>query len=204
MGGAIGITLIKPNGETLKMCRSTGSYPSFVQHIKFVEKDEEHIEKFLKYWRKMKKDWERYGPNGPFEHDGTDYFLPFNEMAPVGYGLIVIDMQKDKIYSCQGYCRVDHRYYDPLMEISEPDEFVGLETLRKNNRLTMKHKFRLKSSMVDIDLSPFLVFNFSEGSEGLIQMKEILQREYGLSTKEIEMWNESIAQYQEDDEEEDE
>ena len=52
----------------------------------------------------MKKDWEQHKDDEKFEYPMTLCYTPYPAfLAPEGYGLVVVDMQKDTILSCQGY-----------------------------------------------------------------------------------------------------
>lgn len=109
MGGTIGFTQIK-NGKRESYHRWTNVMPSLFEsyHFHFPESPEameEYIRKWEEPYRNMQDDWERNGPDGPFENNMTDaYFGPhIPRFAPEHYGLIVVDFDEKKVYSCQGY-----------------------------------------------------------------------------------------------------
>ena len=115
MGGSIGFTAIK-DGRVFKMCRWTNSMPGLFKSIQVLqpeidpEETERHFQRYMKAWLDMKKDWEKHGPEGPFELNMTTSYFG-NEpdgMFPDGYGLVVMDYDRKKLYSMQGYCSFDH------------------------------------------------------------------------------------------------
>lgn len=202
MGGNLAITLILENGKTYKMDRWTNSFPNFVNHMKFIEKDPNHIAEYLHSWLEMKEDWEKNGPNGPFEFNMTDVYFPHFEMAPTEYGLVVIDMKKNKIYSQQGYSSpgksyrnlrkkqmIDHAaFYDDY----DKEELERLQKLEDDGRIDVTHDFGDGFQNISIDLSPFEVKIFSEDKESAMEYMNLLEKEYGLNEKEKEIWMEFI------------
>jgi hypothetical protein len=101
MGGTVAETIRKENGELIKMARKTGAYNWMFFSKDFnngqVEKAiSDHVEKFFE----MKRDFES---GEPYEFPMSPVYGWCNETAPVDYGLVVIDFQKKKIHSMQGY-----------------------------------------------------------------------------------------------------
>lgn len=188
MGGSIAVTLVTPNGTMYKMCRWTNTLPWFVKNPKFISKDEQHINEYLDEWIQMKSDFEANGPNGPFQYSMTSVYLPYQATAPCGYGLVLIDMQQNKIYSSQGYCsfsEIHKKTYDK-------EAMQSFEALKKQKRLT-KHVF---DNTYKLDLSPFEVVDYGESKEGLEQMYEDIKSNYALDATEHDIWR----QYLSDDE----
>ena len=103
MGGSIGLTLREPDGKEHRMCRWTNALNFFVNNLKLVNKDNSHIEDILKYWYEMREDYELHKEDGNFEFEMTDAYAPFPYLAPMDYGLVVVDMVNDQILSYQGH-----------------------------------------------------------------------------------------------------
>lgn len=93
MGGTIGFTLRHEDGEEFRMSSWTNWTPWAIDNIKLVHKEPKHIADLTATWQKQmklpakKRDW-------PF----TSPYL-----APVEYGLVVVDMQRNKILDCNRY-----------------------------------------------------------------------------------------------------
>ena len=98
MGGCIGITIREENGKEHRMCRWTNPTPHFINHSKFIEKDKSHLENYLKTWYEMVDDY-----NGPKKLNMSDVYAPSPYLAPMEYGLIVVDYKTNKVLHSQGY-----------------------------------------------------------------------------------------------------
>lgn len=123
MGGSIAVTVREPNGTEHRMCRWTNAIPWFMKNIRLLNKDPAHIREYLKDWQDMRADYEKhkdewealkqkYGDkvwdhDGPFEFPMTDAYAPYPFLAPLEYGLVVFDMQKNHILDYQGYTSPD-------------------------------------------------------------------------------------------------
>ena len=104
MGGSVAVTLREPDGTEHRMCRWTNPLPWFINNMKFINKDPVHIKQWLDRWNEMRADWEKNKGTGKFEFPMTEAYAPSPYLAPMGYGLVVIDMKKNVILNCQGYC----------------------------------------------------------------------------------------------------
>ena len=105
MGGSVAVTLREPNGTEHRMSRWTNALPWFVNNMKFVTKDPLHIKDYMARWNEMRADWEKNKDTGKFEFPMTTSYAPHTDLAPDGYGLVVLDMMKNEILTCQGYCK---------------------------------------------------------------------------------------------------
>lgn len=188
MGGSIAITLITPEGQTYKMGRWTNSFPGFINNLKFIQKDDIHIEEYLESWLEMKKDWNENGPDGPFEHNMTPIYLPYEQMAPMGYGLVVIDMQRNKIYHCQGYSSLGSVFFTERMKKFNEENYDAIQILKKHGRLSHCEKWGPGSDLYKVDLSPFVVHKYEESFAGFTEMMKDLRKEYFLSDEELKTW----------------
>jgi len=204
MGGSISVTLIEENGSMHKMQRWTNPVPRFMKDMKFFQKDKEHIQNYLNGWLPLKEDWEKNGPNGPFKHAGTKDFFPSIGMSPAEYGILVIDLEKNKIFSIQNYTDVDgierlNRKVDEDDDWFEKNESYKefenagriLESHDSSDRLFTRSK---------IDISPFELFWFEKTADNMQTCMDMIVREYGLNEEEKKNWNENIEwliQYEE-------
>jgi len=104
MGGSIAFILRENDGTEHRMCRWTNIISWAVTNMGIVNKDRSHVGDVLKQWLEMKDDYEKNKHTGKFEHDMTDVYIPHSgKLVPIDYGIIVVDMMKDVIISCQGY-----------------------------------------------------------------------------------------------------
>lgn len=204
MGGNLAVTLITEEGTTYKMDRWTNTFPNFVNNMKLVRKEKEHVQNYLEAWLEMKEDWEKNGPKGPFEFEMTNMYFPHAGMAPSQYGLVVIDMQKNKIYSHQGYSSPGRTQRFANGHFDEEDQ-KNLDEFEKENRVSVLYDLGKDIQVVSLDLSPFEVTIFKETKEEALRCMELLDTEYGLSKEEKETWKEFIEDhYEDEDDEEDE
>ena len=195
MGGSIGVTLIKPDGEVLKMCRWTNTLPSFIMDMGFINKKETHIEEYLESWLDMKKDWEENGPDGPFVHNMTDAYFPYDHMSPTGYGLVVIDMKENKIFTCQGYTQIDEGFYSDRDEKVNQGRYERVKTFEKEGRTTIAMDWGGGAYIIKFDLSPFTVYRYTENAEGYAKMKKDLEQHYTFTEEEEKQWTEFIEEH---------
>ena len=103
MGKRVGLTLRAPDGKEHRMCRWTNILASIINNIRLVNKDNSHIEDIIKTWYEMREDYESHKADGNFEDDRIEDYAPFPYLAPMGYGLVVVDMVNDEILDCQDY-----------------------------------------------------------------------------------------------------
>jgi len=110
MGGNIGVTIREENGMEHRMSRWTNPIPWFINNIKLIEKDLEHLNEYLGRWYDMRQDWQQHQHDRQFEFNMTPVYAGHPYLAPVEYGLIVIDMQKNIILEYQGYAGIGKIY----------------------------------------------------------------------------------------------
>lgn len=205
MGGNLAVTIITEDGEMYKMNRWTNSLPDFVNNMKFVQKDKEHLANYLASWLKMKEDWAKNGPNGPFEFPMTSSYFPHFEMVPVDYGLVVIDMKKNKIYSQQGYStpgkaqrnlkRIDDFKDRPnYITEEELEKAAVLEAFENEGRLAILFDSHDGYQSLQLDLAPFEIIRFNEDKASAIQFMCLLDQEYNLNELEKKKWTEFIEE----------
>lgn len=101
MGGTVAETIRKEDGSIIKMARKTGvyNYMFFSKEFNNGEVDKavtEHINIFLE----MKEDFES---GEPYKYEMSPVYGGFTLLAPVDYGLVVIDIKNKKIHSMQDF-----------------------------------------------------------------------------------------------------
>lgn len=110
MGGTIAVTIRTPDGQEYRMARWTNSLPSFTKSLKFIQKDSEHIQEYMKPYFEMKEDYKQNHRTGKFKFNMTGCYNPWGQCAPLGYGLVVIDMVNNIIADSQGYTHLTEIY----------------------------------------------------------------------------------------------
>jgi len=107
MGGTVAVTLRKPDGTEYRMDRWTNSMPWGFNNMKLMRHDMDHVDEYLEQWLMMQTDYEKNKGTGKFENNMTECYFPSNGLAPLGYGLVVVDMVNNVILSMQGYTAFD-------------------------------------------------------------------------------------------------
>lgn len=111
MGGNVALT-IRKDGQEFRMTRWTNILPSLLHDIRFLNGEPDTLKEVLSTWEDMKDDWERNGPNGPFDHVMTPTYSPYPYgLKPSGYGAVVVDFDTNHILNLQGYCDVGNIDY---------------------------------------------------------------------------------------------
>jgi hypothetical protein len=98
MGGAVGFTIRESDGTEHRMCRFTNYLPWYIVNKKMLDKDPEHLKFYTDSWKDLRKEAEEDPECFQARMYGNYPYL-----APTGYGLIVVDWQKDVIVSMQNY-----------------------------------------------------------------------------------------------------
>lgn len=130
MGGTVGVTIIRENGEVIKMARKTGSYSSLFLSKAFNEGDyDKAINDYIQAFLEMKEDYET---GEPFKYPMSPIYGFFNETSPIDYGLVVIDFKNKKIHSMQEY---------DIVGSILPNVFSPFLVLGKTEHKNLKHLF---------------------------------------------------------------
>jgi hypothetical protein len=152
MGGTVAETIRRENGQVIKMARRTGAYNWMIFSKEFNTGEinkaiDEHLQMFLE----MKEDYES---GEPYKHPMSPVYGWCNHMAPIDYGLVVLDFQKKKIHSMQGY--------------DGPGK-LSIISIAHNNKETMeKYDFLMKNNLLEVckyDLTPLGDIHSIFGSE---------------------------------------
>lgn len=105
MGGSVAVTIREPNGTEHRMCRWTNTLPWGINNVKMLaaEPDPEHLADYLKEWQAMRADYLKNKDTGNFEYNMTDCYAPYPLLAPMGYGLVLVDFKTHTLITKQGY-----------------------------------------------------------------------------------------------------
>ena len=137
MGGSIAITFRDEDGNVEKMCRWTNTMPYYLVNHRLYAKDTKFIKEFMKQWFDMKKDWDdNEGKKNPkYKYPMTNYYAPkeCRVLAPIEYGLVVIDFMTNTILENQGYCSLTEIHV-PNNEWNK-DNAKQIKDFVKNNRM---------------------------------------------------------------------
>lgn len=113
MGGSVGLTIRESNGTEHRMCRWTNILPWAITNRELFRENPKHIKEILKMWYEMCQDWEahkdQYDPSSkdyPFQFNMTSVYAPYPFLAPIEYGLVVVDMVHKVVLSRQDYHRI--------------------------------------------------------------------------------------------------
>ncbi len=129
MGGSIGVTIRKSNGEEIRRCRWTNALPSVFNNVRFLTQDESYLKEYIERGEGMRNDWLKNKDSEKFEFNMTPVYGPYDTLAPVEYGLVVIDYKTKHILSLQGYCNAPNVL---------PEYFVFAGIRRNGNKLIFR------------------------------------------------------------------
>ena len=145
MGGSIGITIREEDGTIHKMCRWTNSMPYFFRSIKFIEKDKEYLKEYLNVWYEMVKEYEdaQNGIKPLPEITMVDVYAPFPYLAPMDYGLVVVDYMNNKVLHSQGYSSFVSKINESTiyLELKNPEDSQEWEQLCNQKKLLLESKY---------------------------------------------------------------
>ena len=107
MSGTLAITLREPDRTEHRLLGWNTVAPSFMR-AGIPEGDPAAIAHVLGSWTRMRADFEKNGPDGPFHYRNTDWFAPPGLLAPEEYGLLVVDLAERVILDGQEGHPLDH------------------------------------------------------------------------------------------------
>lgn len=213
------MTIREPDGTEHRMCRWTNPIPWFINHIRFINKDPKHLAEYMTQWNGMREDWEHHltvckkekhisccGDNCcKFNFPMTPCYAPYPVLAPIDYGLILVDMQKDVILSCQGYSYPGNMHrgkyisndkdWQITQDLWDAGKVKSIENFGKPVKMP-KNLDKIKKGNVvtfKLDLSPFKIILVEEGDYETLK-KEVLRLGFKLSPEEEKMWEEAIKE----------
>lgn len=138
MGGTVSVIIREEDGKVHKMARWTNSLPYFIKNMKFINKDKEYLNNYLKAFYDMKSDYEKNKESGNFQFNMTDVYIPDSGyISPIEYGIVVIDYQTSKIVHCQGYSSLDLLFMSEVDKIyrETEDDRICIQEIIDNKRI---------------------------------------------------------------------
>lgn len=150
MGGTVAETIRKEDGSIIKMARRTGAYNYmfFSKEFNNGEIDKavtEHIDIFMD----MKEDFES---GEPYKYEMSPVYGGFTLLAPVDYGLVVIDIKNKKIHSMQDF---DNPGFINMFKLSKSMTFEqkildSYNFLIENNKLLIYNNEQLLGDCIQV------------------------------------------------------
>lgn len=164
MGGNVAVIVKKENGEQVNMDRWTNVMPYFLTHADlYTGKKEKWFEEFSREWLSMKEDYEKNKKSGNFKFNMTNVYFPFDSFAPSEYGMIVIDLQKNTIYSSQDYCAIGTIYLFNIISLFREDYEDNNEE-RSNFKKLWEAGYIKKMSSYDSKMKKEIITDISKMS----------------------------------------
>lgn len=150
MGGTVAETIRKEDGSIIKMARRTGAYNHMFFSKEFNNGDidkavTEHIDIFMK----MKEDFES---GEPYKYEMSPVYGGFTLLAPVDYGLVVIDIKNKKIHSMQDFDNPGFIYMIKLSESMTFEQKIldSYNFLIENNKLLIYNNEELLGDCIQV------------------------------------------------------
>lgn len=185
MGGTVSVTVREENGTEHRMERWTNALSYFVTNLKLCQKDPKHLKEYLSTWKDFEDDWKKNGHKFDsdkknyevFENQMTPCYCPAVGLAPVDYGLVVIDFKTNNILSMQGYTSLNVVLGSSIRMVmsgyDDPDELDRFKELLYDRRITTYETFG-GSGMIKEDLTktkPCQVLNRFKDMSTIIGME---------------------------------
>lgn len=215
MGGSIGFTIREENGKEHRMCRWTNVTPGFFNNIRFINKDPEYLNNFLKTWQDFVEDYKLHKKDKKFVHNMTDIYAPYPFLAPIEYGLIVVDYKTNTVIHSQNYSSIDkflaiglyddEEKLETCKELMDEKRITGYEAwdrLKKEDIINKKKNINLSEAIelsknsdiayltLYVDSKPWTFHRYkNDNVNGWNQFKKhILDLGFKLTKKEEKIW----------------
>jgi len=235
MGGTVAVTLRTEDGKEHRMARWTNIFPETVHNLEFLSGDLSYWDESLKRFYDMKQDWddnheeyEKRQAERPDDYEYQDVFQfpmtpcygDYTNLAPEGYGLIVLDQKNKKILEMQGYTHFGDMMkasismamdWDTMQEIRDGKVSVKdcMEHLRKNTDYNVALDFYdlceagkvVAKASYNRDLGDFETFSLQKGiSTEQIFKHEILDEKRGMDRYVLDLSPYTVERFDEDSE----
>lgn len=106
MGGSVKVIIRKEDGTINAMTRWTNSL-SWLLHTPdcFISTENDAFNRYMRSFNDMKADYDKHKHDGQFELNMTDvyFYEGCDTLAPVEYGIVVMDYKTKTLISSQGY-----------------------------------------------------------------------------------------------------
>lgn len=183
MGGSIAITFRDDDGTVEKMCRWTNIMPYYLVNHLLYTKNKSFVEKFMEQWNDMKSDWDsNVGKKNPkYKHQMTEVYARTENrlLAPIGYGLVVVDFMNNKILHNQGYCSLNDINISMSIITNEEadDDERKLVDLLDNNRIVDIDSRTKKEPWAKNKLPRQVVERILEAKRNAVKHKNVLKED---------------------------
>lgn len=184
MGGTIALTIRFETGREWRDSCWTNTLPEGLFAAPFFidpDSSKRHVDEWLKKLVARRK------TNPELE----EIWGGWNMLAPVEYGLVIVDYVTSTIVSCQGYCGVDYVY---SVE-HDPDKQAKYDALEKAGLLIIpgKRNFPAHWKAADIKL-PFANSILGDVSECNEVLLEWCERHFAMTDDERAVWSEWLEE----------
>jgi len=106
MGGSVKVVIRKEDGTINAMTRWTNSLSYLIHNPDcFKSSESDSLAEYMNSFEEMKLDYEKHKEDKQFELNMTDvyFYEGYDSLAPVDYGIIVMDYKTKTLISSQGY-----------------------------------------------------------------------------------------------------
>lgn len=106
MGGSVKVIVRKEDGTINAMTRWTNSLSWLIHRSdSFISTENDAFNRYMQSFNDMKADYDKNKHNGKFELNMTDVYFHdgCDSLAPVDYGILVMDYKTKTLISSQGY-----------------------------------------------------------------------------------------------------
>ena len=212
MGGTIGFTIRERDGKEHRMFRWTNPFPFFINNMKFIEQDEQHLKEYLQTWHDMVK---AYESGDTTQEPMADVYVPRAGLYPTEYGLIVADYRSKVLLACQGYSTpgiLDTFHFENAMKgnatnedgreevrrimgLFEAGRMVRMREMGKSKKIVSivgcsMEQLAKVDAFVELDMSPWKMVQFGFDEKGFNALKiAIKELGFELNEKEEAGWN---------------
>lgn len=213
MGGTIAITVRLPDGTEHRMARWTNALPNFLVNAKFYEKDSHHAQEYVKRGKDMQEDYKKHKKDRKFEFPMSPVYGGYTQLAPDGYGLVVVDMVNNKVLHSQGYTDFNYRtLLDVFGDLQELEEICALvkggyatKATKNFDDVFKKNYIEVTESTIELlkecsmlfvnNYGPFTFVRYKEGDKKQLQkfMQDVKDLGFVLTDKEESRWKRFIA-----------
>lgn len=186
MGGSLMVVIREEDGTVHKQERWDSSLCSFVKNVRLFRKDREYVLRFIESWQ---EEIEFYRV-----HEAG--YLPQSYLAPLMYGLVVVDMQQNVILDMQGEIgldRVSWSYFD-----KEYPDWEASRELRDNGYLRVFAKGS-DGDYYKIITDPFALKQYEADDLGELKRmnEDLIELGFSLSPHDKRMWREFAKEQEE-------
>ena len=155
MGGAVAVTVRKKDGTVVPMCRWTNPLPFWIRSRELILNPEQRMEKFIEY-----------GKTSAYNHEDA-------RVAPEGYGLVVIDLKDNKIYTHQDYTSFNKDFGTAGYAITLKIHNDILDFKLENSEIPYLNLSKLTEHLRESHDDPFFHYSDDEIKEDIERMKDI-------------------------------